>query len=59
MCFAKEILKENMFHAISQFQKYAEMGEIDRNNHVIDVLQNILDEAKKYQTEFAEWQNAK
>ncbi len=54
--FSQEILKENIIFFIKQFQKYAIMSQIDRNNYVINTLKEILCEAEKYQTELTEWE---
>jgi hypothetical protein len=54
--FTKDILEENLIFSIRQFQRYAKMSPVERNNVVINVLKDMLRESEKYQTELASWE---
>lgn len=45
----KQRLEEDLIRAIVQFQRYAEMPPIERNNFVINTLLELTKEARKAQ----------
>lgn len=45
----KQRLEEDLTRAIVQFQRYAEMPPLDRNNFIVKTLEELLVEAKKMQ----------
>lgn len=47
--FQRQILRENIIHHVLQFQRYANMGVVDRNCAVVSILEEILAESKKMQ----------
>lgn len=44
-------LQEEIIFLIRQFDRYADMSLVDRNNFIIHTLENLLVEAKKMQTQ--------
>jgi|GEM_PF-5114413 hypothetical protein len=47
--FSMRRLREEIIFSTKQFQKYAKMQHLDRNNYVVTVLEELLIEAKKWQ----------
>lgn len=47
----QERLEEDIVFCIRQFQRYSEIYPIERNKIVLEVLEKLLNESKKMQTE--------
>lgn len=48
---SEQRLQEELIFSIRQFQRYANMTPIARNNYVVSTLEKLLIEAKKAQTQ--------
>lgn len=48
---SEQRLHEELIFSIRQFHRYAKMFPIERNNHIVGVLEELLMEAKKMQLE--------
>lgn len=46
---SEQRLQEELIFSIRQFQRYAKMPSIARNNYVVSTLEELLLEAKKMQ----------
>lgn len=46
---SEQRLQEELIFSIRQFQKYAKIHIINRNNYVVKILEELLTEAKKIQ----------
>lgn len=46
---SEQRLQEELIFSIRQFQRYANMPEIERNKYVVSTLEELLLEAKKMQ----------
>ena len=49
--FAKDRLESDILYSIAKFDRYAKMHPIDRNNFIVFILEQILEESKKRQLE--------
>lgn len=45
--FAREVLQENMLHAIRQYHRHAKLMPSERINETINLLENLLLEARE------------
>lgn len=48
-------LRKDVVHAISQFHRHAFLSMLDRNNSIVNILSDLLNEAKKAQLQEVEW----
>lgn len=46
---SEQRLQEDIIFSIRQFQRYANMPPLSRNNYIVSILEELLEEAKKMQ----------